>query len=193
MLCRNRKCLCRHFIRMIKGKSMASRKPKPAAKAAAKTESSASSAVSKPAPEATPVAATTPVAAAATTPAAAVAAPAPTPKTAINPAPARPVKPAAPSIEHAVDTKARLDSYYANFVRLLRSPEELILDFGLNTQPFGTQTTPIKIEKRLVLNFYTAKRLLAALTDSVQRYERAFGSLETNVHKRVAAQESTKS
>jgi len=35
------------------------------------------------------------------------------------------------------------------------------------------------------MNYYTAKRLLGALTMAVQRHEHAFGILETNIQKRV--------
>lgn len=78
-----------------------------------------------------------------------------------------------------------LAAIYANFARVTGSPEELILDFGLNPSPFGTQQHPIKLTQRIVMNFYTAKRLLAALGMAVQRHEQAFGVLETDVNKRV--------
>ena len=74
---------------------------------------------------------------------------------------------------------------YANFCRVTGTPEELIVDFGLNTQPFGVPTEPVKITTRVVTNYYTAKRMLHALTLSVQRHEQAFGVLETDVQKRV--------
>ena len=74
---------------------------------------------------------------------------------------------------------------YANFCRVTGSPEELIIDFGLNSQPMGVPTEPIGIKQRIIVNFYTAKRLLAALHMSVQRHEQAFGILETDVQKRL--------
>jgi len=74
---------------------------------------------------------------------------------------------------------------YANFCRVTGTPEELIIDVGLNSQPIGPQTESIRINQRLVLNYFTAKRLLAALQMSVQRHEAAFGVLETDVQKRV--------
>ena len=43
----------------------------------------------------------------------------------------------------------------------------------------------IEISQRLIVNFFTAKRLLAALHMAVQRHEAAFGVLETDVQKRV--------
>ena len=73
---------------------------------------------------------------------------------------------------------------YANFCRVSSSPEELVLDMGLNPHPYGTGHT-IKISQRVILNHYTAKRLLSALSMAVQRHEQAFGVLETDVRKRV--------
>jgi hypothetical protein len=35
------------------------------------------------------------------------------------------------------------------------------------------------------MNFYTAKRMLAALSMSVQRHEQVFGVLETDIQKRI--------
>lgn len=74
---------------------------------------------------------------------------------------------------------------YANFCRVSYTPEELILDLGLNPQPFGTGETNVKVQQRVILNFFTAKRLLNALAGTLQRHEQAFGVLETDVRKRV--------
>lgn len=74
---------------------------------------------------------------------------------------------------------------YANFCRVTGSPEELIVDFGLNPQPVGVPTQPIRVSQRVILNFFTAKRLLNALALSVQRHESVFGVLETDIQKRL--------
>ena len=74
---------------------------------------------------------------------------------------------------------------YANFCRVTGTPEELIIDFGLNPQPFGVPTSPIPVTQRIITNFYTAKRMLHALTLTLQRHEQTFGVLETDVQKRV--------
>jgi hypothetical protein len=74
---------------------------------------------------------------------------------------------------------------YANFCRVTGTPEELIIDFGLNPQPFGIPTQPIPVTQRIITNFYTAKRMLAALQMTIQRHEGVFGVLETDVQKRV--------
>ena len=76
---------------------------------------------------------------------------------------------------------------YANFARVTGTPEELIVDFGLNPDPFNQAGTPIVMNQRIILNFYTAKRLLAALHMTVERHEAAFGALEVDVQKRVTA------
>lgn len=78
---------------------------------------------------------------------------------------------------------------YANFCRVTGSPEELIIDFGLNSQPMGTSDQPIEVTQRIVVNFYTAKRLLHALHVSVQRHEKVFGNIETDIQKRVIDQQ----
>ena len=77
------------------------------------------------------------------------------------------------------------DARYANFCRVISTPEELIVDFGLNPQPMGAPTSPVQISDRIVINFFTAKRLLHALNVSIQRHEAVFGPLELDVQKRV--------
>lgn len=78
---------------------------------------------------------------------------------------------------------------YANFCRVTGSPEELIIDFGLNAQPMGNAEQAVDVSQRIVLNFYTAKRLLHALHVSVQRHEKVFGNIETDIQKRVIDQQ----
>ncbi len=76
-------------------------------------------------------------------------------------------------------------SGYANFCRVSSTPEELILDLGLNPNPYAQADTTVKLSQRIIMNHYTAKRLLSALSMTVQRHEQAFGVLETDVSKRV--------
>ena len=95
-----------------------------------------------------------------------------------------------PATQEQAQPTVRLDdsgaiACYANFCRVTGTPEEVILDLGLNPQPFGAASEPMKISQRLIINYYTAKRLLAALSMTVQRHEGAFGVLETDVQKRV--------
>ena len=87
-------------------------------------------------------------------------------------------------VQVEIDDKQALANY-ANFCRVTGTPEELIIDFGLNPQPIGVPTQPIPITQRIITNFYTAKRMLHALTLTVQRHEATFGVLEIDVQKRV--------
>lgn len=80
---------------------------------------------------------------------------------------------------------SRAVACYANFCRVTGTPEELIIDFGLNPQPVGVPTQPIVIKQRIVANLYTAKRLLHVLQLTIGRHEATFGALETDVQKRV--------
>jgi hypothetical protein len=89
--------------------------------------------------------------------------------------------------QFSVDTSA-LSTAYANFCRVTGTPEELVLDFGLNTQMQPHPTEAIKLTHRLVINFFTAKRLLGALHMAVQQHESVYGVLEVDVQKRVRAQ-----
>jgi hypothetical protein len=74
---------------------------------------------------------------------------------------------------------------YANFCRITGTPEELLIDFGLNPQPFRVPTEPIVVTQRIIANLYTAKRLLHALQLTIQRHEATFGAVETDVQKRA--------
>jgi hypothetical protein len=80
---------------------------------------------------------------------------------------------------------AKVIACYANFCRVTGTPEELIIDFGLNPQPVGIPTQPIPVTQRIITNFYTAKRMLHALQLTVQRHEATFGVLEVDVQRRV--------
>jgi hypothetical protein len=43
----------------------------------------------------------------------------------------------------------------------------------------------VAISERIIVNYYTAKRMLHALQLTVQRHEQAFGLLETDMQKRI--------
>jgi hypothetical protein len=82
---------------------------------------------------------------------------------------------------------SQVETSYANFCRISGTPEELVLDFALNPQSTGRLPEVLKINQRVIMNFYTAKRLLGALHQAVHRHEQAFGMLEIDFRKRVAA------
>jgi hypothetical protein len=91
--------------------------------------------------------------------------------------------------EVVVDDSATLPTY-ANFCRVTATPEEIILDFGLNTQPFATGRQDVKASQRIVMNAYTTKRLLTAISMTIQRHEQTFGSIELDVRRRVSSPQS---
>jgi hypothetical protein len=96
---------------------------------------------------------------------------------------------APPSPEITVDESATSPTY-SNFCRVTATPEELILDFGLNPQPFATGRHEVKATQRIVMNIFTAKRLLMALSMTVQRQEEAFGAIELDVNRRVSRRQT---
>jgi hypothetical protein len=93
----------------------------------------------------------------------------------------------AQTTEVVVDDSQTVPSY-SNFCRVTATPEEVILDFGLNPQPFATGRQEVKANQRIVMNFYTAKRLLTALSMTIQRHEGTFGSIELDVRRRATGQ-----
>src|SRR6478752_138355 len=102
-----------------------------------------------------------------------------------NPQPT-PAQPQQQTTEVFVDDAGTLPSY-SNFCRVTATPEEVILDFGLNPQPFAAGRQDVKANQRIVMNFYTAKRLLTALGMTIQRHEQTFGSIELDVRRRAGS------
>ena len=88
--------------------------------------------------------------------------------------------------QFSVDS-SHLSTSYANFCRVTGTPEELVLDFGLNTQMTPQPSEPVRITHRLVVNFYTAKRLLQAFSMAVHQHENVYGVLEVDIQKRIRA------
>jgi Protein of unknown function (DUF3467) len=89
-----------------------------------------------------------------------------------------------PQQQFTTDTSA-ISTVYTNFCRVSVTPEELVLDFGLNTQVVPTPTETVKLSHRIVMNFFTAKRLLGALANVVQAHEQSFGALELDFQRRM--------
>src|SRR5580693_2251068 len=96
--------------------------------------------------------------------------------------------PAQQQTEVVVDDTATLPTY-SNFCRVTATPEEVLLDFGLNTQPFAAGRQDVKANQRVVMNFFTAKRLLSAIDMTIRRHEQTFGAIELDVsHRACTAQ-----
>lgn len=87
-----------------------------------------------------------------------------------------------------------MSTNYANAYRTNATSEEVILDFGMNTvspTPQGQDSDVageilFQVNSRLVLNYYTAKRLALSLGQLVRGYEEKFGELKLNVADRAA-------
>ncbi len=77
---------------------------------------------------------------------------------------------------------------YANAFRTNATAEEVMLDFGVNLpNPAAQPDKPeilFRITNRIVLNYYSAKRLAITLSQMIRRYEEQFGELELNVAQR---------
>jgi hypothetical protein len=74
---------------------------------------------------------------------------------------------------------------YSNFARVTATPEEVIVDFALNPNPFQSGKQEVKVTQRLIMNFYTATRLCSALAMTLQRHEQTFGAIELDVRRRA--------
>ena len=92
----------------------------------------------------------------------------------------------------------------ANAFRTNGTAEEVLLDFGLNLlmptgpqggtpeapQPAGADAQAeiqFKITQRVIMNYYSAKRLAITLSQLIRRHEEQFGELELDVAKRRKA------
>jgi hypothetical protein len=103
----------------------------------------------------------------------------------LTPPAAQPNPPVPQTTEVVVDDSGTQPTY-TNFCRVTATPEEVIFDFGLNTQPFATGRQDVKAVERIVMNFFTSKRLLSALGMTIQRHEQTFGSIELDVQRRLS-------
>jgi ribosomal protein L31 len=79
---------------------------------------------------------------------------------------------------------------YSNFARVTSTAEEVIIDFCLNPNPFHTGRQEITVSQRLIMNFYTAKRLFSAMGMTLQRHEQTFGPIELDIRRRATGQPS---
>ena len=89
-------------------------------------------------------------------------------------------------IKITLDDKS-VDAADSNFCRVTGTPEEVIVDFSLNPNPYSQQDQTVKVARRIVLNHFTAKRLFAALQQTIMRHEQNFGVIELNVRRRLSS------
>lgn len=88
---------------------------------------------------------------------------------------------------HIREDKA--NTVYSNVCRVGTTPEEIFIDFAINLQQQDAQGVSLMdVNTRVLMNFFAAKRLALALSQSVQRYEQAFGVLELDPRRRLRQQ-----
>ncbi|MHC4696223.1 MAG: DUF3467 domain-containing protein [Planctomycetota bacterium] len=86
-----------------------------------------------------------------------------------------------------------LRTSYANGFRTQFTAEEVIIDFGMNLVDQSAQTDEnevnciFRVNDRVIMNYYSAKRLAISLGQQIRRYEDQFGPLELSVAKRHKA------
>ena len=78
---------------------------------------------------------------------------------------------------------------YANAFRTNGTAEEVMLDFGVNLlNPASEQQEQpeiiFQINDRVIMNYYSAKRLAITLSQLIRRHEDQFGELELDMSKR---------
>ena len=89
--------------------------------------------------------------------------------------------------------QSNMGTTYANAFKTNATSEEIIVDFGLNMVVPNPQAKDsdvagdilFQINNRLILNYYTAKRLALSLGQIVRGYEEKFGELKLNVADRA--------
>lgn len=73
---------------------------------------------------------------------------------------------------------------YTNFANVSTTPEEVIFDLGLNTK-FDPNPPQVRPSHRVVMSYFTVKRLSNLLQKVVQQHEAVYGPIEIDVQKRV--------
>ena len=78
---------------------------------------------------------------------------------------------------------------YANAFRTNATAEEVMLDFGMNlANPAAAKDEQpeitFKVTERVIMNYFSAKRMAITLSQLIRRHEDQFGELELDVAKR---------
>lgn len=79
-----------------------------------------------------------------------------------------------------------LRSSYANVCRIAQTPNEVLIDFGINPNFFGNiLDEPLRLDSRIIMSHDAAKRLCLHLMNAIQNYEAKYGVIELDVAKRL--------
>lgn len=76
---------------------------------------------------------------------------------------------------------------YSSTCRVSGTAEEVNLDFGGALRPTGARSAVIRIDHRIILSPWSAKRLALLLQQTVTRYEQTYGVIELDERRRRLA------
>jgi len=103
-------------------------------------------------------------------------------------------QPAQPGQQTPQEIRVHLDerqlhTSYANTFHVNATPDEVMIDFGLNLVsrvpgPTGQPEVLSQSNDRVIINYFLAKRLAIMLGQVVRQYEEQFGQLELDPAKR---------
>lgn len=76
--------------------------------------------------------------------------------------------------------ESKMRSSYANTIRTSTTPDEVVMDFGINMPMPNPENRPIirfDVTNRVVMNWRGAKRLAISLSQVIRQYEEANGEI----------------
>lgn len=79
--------------------------------------------------------------------------------------------------------ESRMRTSYANTIRTSTTPDEVVLDFGMNMpmpSPDGKPMLVFDVSSRVVLNWRGAKRLAISLSQVIRQFEEQNGEINLN-------------
>ena len=110
-----------------------------------------------------------------------------------------PVEQAQESRSGSPRVRVRLDESdqeicYVNTFRTATTPEEFMLDVGVNTMGVGADRDGklqhelrMSLPRRLIMNYYTAKRMAISLGRAIREHEESHGVIELDPARRHSA------
>jgi hypothetical protein len=91
-----------------------------------------------------------------------------------------------PTVEAPKIVQDTLKTSYANVCRIAQTPNEVIVDFGMNPNFFGqVLDEPLSLDHRIIMSHDAAKRLCIHLTNTIQAFEAKYGAIELDIAKRL--------
>lgn len=79
--------------------------------------------------------------------------------------------------------ESKMNTTYANTIRTTTTPDEVVLDFGMNVpypSPDNQPTLMFSVGNRVVMNWRGAKRLAISLGQVIRQFEEANGEIQLN-------------